>query len=423
MERDLGIQGHLTTTPGVGGILKASAEDFVVEEVSADLPSVPEGAYTIARLRVREWETNRLVRQLARSLRISRRRIGFAGTKDKRALTTQLFSFERLSPDDVTCLRIKDVEVLDAFPSSRGLEIGDLVGNAFRIVVRDLKLPTAEAADAVAATTTQLRGFHGFPNFFGIQRFGSVRPVTHEVGRHLVRGEFREAVDTYVANPIEGEDPESFEVREALAASGDVKGALRSYPRSYTFEKALLSHLAVHPGDYVGALRVLPMNLLIMFVHAYQSYLYNRILGERMRRRLPIHEPLVGDLVLPADRRGLPDRDRAIDVTEDNLERVAARCREGKAWVSAILFGSETAFAAGEMGEIEQGIVLSEGLRPQDFIIPDIPRISSRGTRREILAPFRALDASVDAEGLHVSVELTRGAYATCLLREYMKIG
>ncbi|HYM40408.1 MAG TPA: tRNA pseudouridine(13) synthase TruD [Thermoplasmata archaeon] len=421
MERDLGIQGYLTSTPGVGGILKAAAEDFVVEEVSSDLPRTPGGRYTIARVRVREWETNRLVRQLARSLHISRRRIGFAGTKDKRALTTQLVSFEGVPPESLRALRIKDVEILDAFPSSRGLEIGDLVGNAFRVVVRNLRLPPAEAAKAAAETTRQLGAFRGFPNFFGVQRFGSVRPVTHEVGRHLVHGGFREAVETYAANPIAGEDPESYEVREAFAESGDVKEALRTYPKAYTFEKAILSHLAVHPDDYVGALRVLPPNLLIMFVHAYQSFLYNRILSERMRRGLPIHEPIVGDLVLPADRRGLPDRDRAIEVTPDNVARATERCHESKGWVSAILYGSETRFADGEMGAIERSIVGSEGLRPEDFIIPEIPRISSRGTRREILAPFRSLATRVEDGTLQVEVELTRGAYATCLLREYMK--
>ncbi len=421
MESDLGIRGYLTNSPGVGGVLKATAEDFIVEEVSLDLPHTADGPFTIARVRVREWETNRLVRQLAKSLHISRRRIGFAGTKDKRALTTQLFSFERVSADALRALRIKDVEVLEAFPSTRGLEIGDLAGNTFGIVVRDLRLPPDQAAAAVTETTRQLQSLRGFPNFFGIQRFGSVRPVTHEVGRRLVRGEFREAVGTYVANPIEGEDPESFEVRQALAASGDVKGALREYPRTYTFEKAILSHLAVHPDDFVGALGVLPLNLLIMFVHAYQSYLFNRILSERLRRGLPIHAPIEGDLVLPADRRGLPDRERAIEVTVDNLDRVAGRCREGKAWVSAILFGSETPFADGEMGDIERAIVREESLRPEDFVIPDIPRISSRGTRREILAPCRALEARIEGETLRVNVELTRGAYATCLLREYMK--
>src|SRR6266705_4809304 len=126
MERDVGIEGYLTSTPGVGGILKASAEDFVVEEVSSPPPPSAEGRYAIATVRVRNWETNRLVRQLARGLHVSRRRIGFAGTKDKRALTTQLFSFENVSPEAVKALRMKDVEVLDLSRSDRSLEIGDL---------------------------------------------------------------------------------------------------------------------------------------------------------------------------------------------------------------------------------------------------------------------------------------------------------
>ncbi len=423
MERDLGIEGYLTTTPGVGGTLKVSPEDFVVEEVSSPPAVVIDGPHTIARLRVREWETNRLVRQLARTLHISRSRIGYAGTKDKRAVTTQLFSFENLDPEAVTSLRIKDIEVLEAFRASRPLELGDLVGNRFQIVLRDLHPTRGDAAATVAETTRQLVEAGGYPNFFGIQRFGSVRPITHVVGRHMVRGEFHDAVETYVANPIEGEDPESYEVRAALEATGDVKGALHDYPRNYTFEKAMLNHLAAHPNDDLGALRSLPLNLLIMFVHAYQSYLYNRILSERMRRDLPIREPIEGDLVLPADKQGLPDRDRTIEVTADNRDRVASRCRAGKAWVSAVLYGSETTFAQGEMGEIERGTIEAEGVRPEDFILPDLPRVSSRGTRREIVAPIRALEASVEGSDLQIAVELTRGAYATCLTREYTKTG
>ena len=228
---------------------------------------------------------------------------------------------------------------------------------------------------------------------------------------------------SYVANPIEGEDPESYDVRAALEASGDVKGALHDYPRNYTFEKAMLNHLAAHPNDDIGALRALPLSLLIMFVHAYQSFLYNRILSERMRRGLPIREPIEGDLVLPANRQGLLDRERTIEVVADNLERVAARCRAGKAWVSAVLYGSESTFAAGEMGEIERETIEAEGVRPEDFIIPDLPRISSRGTRREILAPIRQLRTALEEGVLRIDTELTRGAYATCLVREYSKDG
>ena len=422
MERDVGIVGYLTSTPGVGGTLKSSPEDFVVEEISAPPPLSLDGRYAIASVRVRNWETNRLVREFARRLHISRRRIGFAGTKDKRAVTTQLISFEDVSSEAVEGLHINEIEILDVFRSDRPLEIGHLEGNRFRIVVRDLPIDPSNAATLVEETERTLRRAGGFPSFFGIQRFGSVRPITHVVGRHLVRGEFREAVETYVANPIEGEDRESFEVRSALRDTGDVQMALRSYPKAYGFEKAILNHLAAEPGDFIGALQKLPFNLLMMFVHGYQSFLFNRILSERMRRGIPIHGPVVGDLVLPSDAHGLPDRGRTIDVTYDNLERVAERCREGKAWVSAVLFGSETEFAGGEPGQIEKTIVAFEGIRPEDFIIPEIPRISSKGTRREILAPIRRLETQVQGRDLYLTFDLTRGSYATSLVREFTKL-
>jgi tRNA pseudouridine13 synthase len=423
MERDVGIEGYLTSTRGVGGVLKRSPEDFVVEEISRPPPPTADGRYTIARVRVRGWETNRLVRELARSLRISRRRIGFAGTKDKRAVTTRLVSFERVPPETLLLLQLKDVDLLDLYRSDRPLEIGDLTGNRFRVTVRDIDVSPDEARSLVEETSRQLRVAGGFPNFFGVQRFGSVRPITHVVGRHIVRGEFREAVDAYVANPVEGEGFESFEVRAALRDTGDVRAALRSYPKSFTFEKAVLNHLATRPEDVVGALRRLPFNLLMMFIHGYQSFLFNRILAERMRRGLPIHEPVAGDVVLPPDREGLPDRSRTIEVTCDNLDRVADRCRGGKAWVSGILFGSESEFAGGEPGEIEKQVVASEGLRPEDFIIPEVPRISSKGTRREILAPLRELEARVIGTDLSLGLELSRGCYATSLVREFTKTG
>ena len=423
MEPDIGIAGYLTSTPGVGGVLKAVPEDFVVEERSTPPPPDPAGDYTIATIRTRGWETNRLVRQLSRSLRISRRRIGFAGTKDKRAVSVRRFSFSGLAPESLEALHLRDMQVTEAYRSSQPLEIGDLWGNSFRILVRDLDVPSDRAEAIVDETSRQLTSFGGFPNFFGVQRFGSVRPITHEVGRELVRGDFRAAVNTYVAHPIDGEDAESFRVRTELEDSGDVKRALRSYPRSYSFEKALLNHLSAHPDDVVGALGALPPNLLMLFVHAYQSYLFNRILSDRLRRGLPFHEPVVGDIVLAVDAHGLPDRDRRIEVEPHNLERVSQRCRAGKAWVSAILFGSEVPLASGVMGEIERSVVHAEGLSGRDFIIPEMPRMSSKGTRREILAPMHELSTAIDADGLHVSVALTRGAYATCLVREFTKTG
>src|SRR2546428_12088417 len=109
------------------------------------------------------------------------------------------------------------------------------------------------------------------------------------------------------------------------------------------------------------------------------------------------------------------------DETCDILDLVIARCREGKEWVSAILFGSESKFVGGEVGEIEKEIVATEGLRREDFIIPDIPRISSKGSRREILAPLHDFAIRPDDHGLNLSFASSRGSYATCLVREFTK--
>ena len=420
-EEVVGICGYATSTPGSGGTIKAEPEDFVVEEISSAPPTVTGGPFTVARIRTTNWETNRLVREMSRRLAVSRRRIAFAGTKDKRAITTQMFTFE-LPEDEVRSLRLADVEILETYATDRGLELGDLLGNRFRVVVRDLAVPPNEASVLLAATAAQLEALGGFPNFFGIQRFGSIRPITHVVGRHIVRGEFKEAVDAYVANPIEGEDVEAYEARQELAASGDYGEALKAMPDVMGFEKALLNYLVRRPGDYAGALQELPFNLQMMFVHAYQSYLFNRILSERMRLGLPLDEPLEGDLVLPLDKRGLPDRDRPLPVEAANLEKMRRQVRDGKAFVSGALFGSEAPLARGPMGEIERAVVAAEGVKPEDFVIPRMPRLSSKGTRREVLSPVRGLRWSIADTTASMEFELPKGCYATSLLREFIKV-
>jgi len=419
-EAAVGIVGHGTRTPGIGGRIKDSPEDFVVEEVSSSPPKRAGGRYTVAVVRTRNWETNRLVREMSRRLAVSRKRIRFAGTKDKRAVTTQLFQFD-VPAERVASLRLADLEVLDSWTTNRRIEIGDLAGNRFRVVVRDLAVSPSDVGSILAAAAAELEVLGGFPNFFGIQRFGSIRPITHVVGRHIVRGEFKQAVDAYVANPIVGEDEEVFEARTQLAASGDYAEALKEYPDVMSFEKALLNYLVRRPGDYVGALHELPFNLQMMFVHGYQSYLFNRILSERMRRGLPIHEPLEGDLVIPLDKRALPDTDRPLAVESTNAEKMRRQVREGKAFVSGLLFGSEVPLAGGLGGDLEREVVAAEGLRPEDFVIPTIPRLSSRGTRRALVASVRGLRWSVAEGAATLEFELPKGAYATSLLREFMK--
>ncbi len=92
-EADVGMRRYLCDSDGTGGHLKTEPEDFIVREISDPPRAKENGEYAIATVTTRNWETNRLIRIMSRSLGMSRTRIGFAGTKDKRAITTQLMSF------------------------------------------------------------------------------------------------------------------------------------------------------------------------------------------------------------------------------------------------------------------------------------------------------------------------------------------
>ncbi|MFP4545287.1 MAG: tRNA pseudouridine(13) synthase TruD [Methanomassiliicoccales archaeon] len=419
-ERELGLEVFYTSTPGVGGRLRADPEDFQVREISRYPERSDEGRFTVARVTATNWETNRLIRQLSRALRISRRKVGFAGTKDKRAVTTQLMSFQT-SPEEVGSLDIHQVDIDQIYPSRREITIGDLVGNSFVIRVRDCLFHGRELEDLSDQVTASLKELGGFPNFFGVQRFGALRPVTHLVGKKIIQGDFEGAVMTYCANPVEEEAPEAREARRELGDTGDFKAALSTFPRRLTFERTVVEHLAEHPGDFPGALGRLPNNLQMMFVHAYQSYLFNRILSERMRRGLPLNRPVEGDVVLPVGRDDLPEHDSHIPVTGENMDLVWKQLRDGRAVIGGLVFGSESEFAGGEMGEIERSVVESEGIQRRDFLVPDMPRASSKGNRRELVGRFSELEHRVEGDRLDIRFSLTKGCYATSLLREYMK--
>ena len=165
-----------------------------------------------------------------------------------------------------------------------------------------------------------------------------------------------------------------------------------------------------------------------MFIHAYQSYLFNKILSERVRRQLPLHEPVLGDFVLTVDKNGLPDHDNWIMVTEANQPKLTKRVAEGKAFISGVLFGAESEYAGSEPGEIERGVIEAEGLGQRDFIIPELPALSSKGLRRELVAPLMKFGYQLnksksgqEVDNVELKFDLTKGCYATSLLREFIK--
>ncbi|MDR2866702.1 MAG: tRNA pseudouridine(13) synthase TruD [Methanomassiliicoccaceae archaeon] len=419
-EADIGMRYYLTDTDGTGGRLKREPEDFIVKEISKHPDEKGDGRFIIAEVTSRNWETNRLIRIMSRSMNISRERIGFAGTKDKRAVTTQLMSFE--APDEaLSKVDLKDVTVRNAYRSRRGVQIGDLIGNRFEITVKDCLLSKDDTAYVIGSVTSSIKASKGFPNYFGVQRFGAVRPVTHIVGEKIVRGDIKGAVDTYLSHPSEHEQQDTKDARELLADRSSFADALKVMPKTMSFEKTMAEHLMKHPDDDIGAISKLPTNLQMMFTHAYQSYLFNLMLSRRMEHGIPLDRPAVGDVVIPADADRIPMHERPATVTEKNIRLVEKQIRSGKAFITISLIGTESTIADGPMGDIERSIIYEEKMTNDSFLVPGLPHCSSKGSRREILCPLTDIESSVTDGGYTLRFSLPKGNYATCLLREYMK--
>ncbi len=421
-ETDIGMLFYISDTEGTGGRLKAQPEDFVVKEISSHPEPVKNGKFTIARITAKNWETNRMIRLMSREMGISRERIGFAGTKDKRAVTTQLMSFEGPS-SLLDKIELQDISVSDLYTAKRKIQIGDLIGNEFEIRVSGLSKPISEINDICNEVVSQIDKNKGFPNYFGVQRFGVVRPVTHKVGERIIRGDLEGAVRCYVTDPAgpESYDTEAARTREILKEADDWTGMSKIIPDSMSFEKGLVGYLSDNPGDWVGAIATLPTNLQMMFVHAYQSYLFNLMLSERIARGIPLDRPIVGDVVIPLDSDGTPHHENPVFTTSKNIDLVERQVKLKRAFVSITLYGSESTLADGEMGKIERKILEEHHIKADNFIVPGLPHCSSEGSNREVLCPVKDLKYTPEEETYKVSFSLPKGNYATCLMREFMK--
>jgi tRNA pseudouridine13 synthase len=423
-EHQIGIETYCVNEPGIGGKLRDRIDDFHVTELFLYPPKKDHGHFTIAEVSARNWETNTLVHEIADKLHLSKRRISFAGNKDKRAWSTQLMSFERVSSEHLSQINIKDVSFKNIYQSDIPVRIGDLLGNRFEITIRNIDATIVP--EQIKKLIAPFKTWGGFPNFYGIQRFGVIRPITHLVGKYIIQGDFEKAAMTYIAHPVNTENEVTYALREELEKTRDYTKAFHSYPDTLNFEKAMLNKLIQNPEDFISSFKELPKNLLLMFINAYESFIFNKILSERIRRKIPIHQAVVGDIIFPIRKNIIINE--IIPVKESNIDKVNKQISKKKAVVTGLLVGYNTIFADCEMGEIEHTIIDSHRIDPRDFIIPEIPFLSSSGSRRPLLAllpsiewKLRIDEFSKNYQALSLHFELQKGCYATSLLREIMK--
>jgi len=412
VEQILGMQYYVCDSEGIQGQLRQEAEDFMVHEISNPVESseAPSGKYLICRLEKRNWELQRAVKEIAKILAVSHRRISWAGTKDKHAVTTQLISLYDISEAEIENIHLKDITLTPVGRSNEQLSLGDLQGNRFEITIRSCRPDNLE--EKIAQINACVKT--GVPNYFGIQRFGVQRPVTHLVGRQILRGDYKEAVRTYVGFPSEGESEAVAAARTDYLSDNNPKAALENLPVQMRYERAILHHLAEFPDDYEGALKSVPPKLLSMFVSAYQSWLFNMGLSHRIHEGFSLSKPVPGDRII--FENGKTDI-----VGEANTNQAEVLIKRGRAHICLEMPGEKTIPTQSLSEQLMTALMETDGISYASFKnAGDLTGMSFKGAVRRI-SLSTTVESVVCDDTVRLSFSLGPGQYATTICREYMK--
>ncbi|KAJ3566416.1 hypothetical protein NP233_g7023 [Leucocoprinus birnbaumii] len=361
-------------------------------------------------------DTQDALGHLSRSLRVNVKDLSVAGTKDKRGVTVQRVSLKRgnKSVEDVwkqvngSGRRSNDaifkergergIRIADLNYRKASLELGMLKGNAFVITLRNVKVESMDVLEEAMNTIKH----KGFINYYGMQRFGTASVPTHSIGLILLRSEWQKAVDL-ILSKRHGEHPDVVAAREAWLDHGDLERALELMPRRVVAERCILESYKKQKGETrnaMGALSTIPKNLRLMYIHAYQSYVWNAIVSERIRT-YGADKPIVGDLVLESDSEKEAEADEEED---DEQEEGGPNKRSRKPYVAPRvktlteedldnytifdvimpLPGTDVAYPGGKLGERYREFLRIDGLDPDNFVRKQ-KDYTLRGSYRKIL--------------------------------------
>jgi tRNA pseudouridine13 synthase len=405
---DIDVESGLLaySTPGGrhDGRLRTSFQDFQVQELIS-LEGVVEarapGLVPVYKVTKAGVDTPHVAREMAAMIKSE---VNFAGLKDKNATVVQYISARSsraLSPPELRGTRFEAQLVGFSRPLTRAL----LTGNRFKIFVE-----TSEDIHLDIEACFKACGERRVANFYGYQRFGLKGGVNRRVGKAVVKKDFPGAVGLLLSEPREGEEEGAREAR-GLCGEGRYSEALRLFSPHQDLERRVASSLAQKPGDYLGALRRVPIPIRRLLVNSYQSYLFNLALSRAVADGVDISSARPGDNWARVKEGGL-----AVGRVHGVKE-----VPEGEAVPLLQIVGYAHRDYGSRLDAVLSKVMEEEGVDPASFYIKEAEEMSSEGGFRPAALLAADLSSRREERGVVLEFSLGKGEYATVLLREVLK--
>ncbi len=382
----IGISTYCTKTEGTGGKIKSTPEQFFVSEIlreSARGKISSSGSYTVYKLKKQGIDTNHALSDIFTKYGL---RLKALGLKDANATTEQYVC-------DMTTGRSTNTLVTNRYTLEKiglvqkPLTKKDMIGNHFKIKIEDANF----------SKVSQFTDHEKILNFFGYQRFGSKRPVSHLIGKAILQKNFDNAVETLLSFTSEYDLPHNNKIREMLKDKTNYSKVFDQVPPQMDIEKIVLDQMINH-GDPLKALRAIPIQLRRFFVQAFQSFVYNQTISKAYEFGEDLIQPQQGDVCFDKD---------------DNLGRYQ---NDPKQRLAIPLVGYSYS-KKNRFDSFISEILAEQQITPKEFFVKEMQEASEEGGFRQAI--MSCLDFTINEP--YVDFTLSRGSYATILLREIIK--
>ena len=385
IDRELGLSVYSTEFQGSGGKIKLKNEDFKVKEIISEKSkkSIHDNdGFSVYLLKKNGIDTTHALNDIKKR---SGKTLKSLGLKDSSAITEQyVYSMTKAKPVQKIEGKKYNLEFIGF--TKKPLSKQDMIGNQFLIKIEDPSKNISEFSE-----------FGHILNFFGYQRFGSKRPITHIVGKMIVQKDFKGAVDVILNTNSEYDTPQNNEVRNIISQSRNYSEIIDKIPKSMDIELTVMHEMEEH-NDPVRAIRAIPLQMRRFYVQAYQSFLFNRTVSEAFEYGENLFEAQNDDICF--------DKNAILGKFQNDESQKLAIPLVGHSYYKKTRFDFHI-----------QKILFDEAVSTKDFLIKELQEVSIEGGFRN--AALSCTDYSLNDN--IASFTLSRGSFATIVLREIMK--